>query len=385
MRILLFILVSIFASTSYAQQLNYSVKVDAVGSPKFKYVYFYTWTSSSMQRKEFLPNGIEFNGKYDAITPDGAYQAALVIITDLDLSEKDLLKYPKENRRDFLLEQRVVIEFDAANRNFRVKGDSLNKVNNIFRDNERRFSLRLDSLTSTLQVSFPDSVTREKEYKKIRKKVFLEEKESTLKLIRDNASAGPSLQNLVIYAMVPVRPVTEVRAVFDRFPLSVRTGKKGLYVDSLIRVQENMFKGGLKIGDHMPVFSLENDKNIIVKSTSVFAKYTLIDFWASWCAPCRAEVPNLINSFETFHPKGFNIVAISIDNKKDKAKWLEAIEKDHSDKWTNLFNPGGTDNIAKELGINAIPANYLIDEKGQIIAKDLRGGALKDILEKLLK
>jgi thiol-disulfide isomerase/thioredoxin len=177
--------------------------------------------------------------------------------------------------------------------------------------------------------------------------------------------------------------VEEVREVFNKFPSAVRMNRMGMFVDSLIGVQENMKKAGLKVGAQMPEFALKNSEDILVKSSSKFGKYTLIDFWASWCAPCRAETPNLIKAYNSFHAKGFNIIAISIDQLKDKEKWLMAIEKDHSDAWINLFNPGGTDNIAKELGINAIPANYLIDNKGKVIAKDLRGEALMDTLRKL--
>jgi len=338
-----------------------------------------------MQRKELLPAGVEFKGKYDPITPDGAYQSAFIVVSDLEIAEKDLSKQPELNKRDFLIEPKVNIEFDADKRYFEVEGDSLNRINNIFKNNEHKFSLILDSLKSTLEGKYPDPQIREKEFKRIRKTLLLQEKESTLDLIRNNTAAGPSLQNLVIYAMVPFRPVEEVRAVFEKFPERLRTGKKGLFIDSLISIQENMSKGGLKPGDQMPVFSLSNNKDEVVKSTNLLGKYTLIDFWASWCAPCRAETPNLVSAYSSFHTKGFNIVAISIDQTKDKAKWLEAIEKDHSGLWVNLLNPGGTDNIAKELGINAIPANYLIDENGKVVAKDLRGSALKEKLETLLK
>lgn len=338
-----------------------------------------------MQRKDLLPEGVTFNGNYEPITQDGIFQPALVIMSNLDIQERDLMKQPSENRRDFILEPHVDIQFDQYKKQFKVNGDSLNRVNNIYRDNERRFALQLDSLTTTIQKQYPDAVIPEQEYKKMRRNLFIQEKKSTLQLIRKNARSQPSLQNFVIYAMVPIIPVAEVRSVFNQFPLAIRTGKKGLYVDSLIAAQENMMKGGLKVGAQMPVFSLQNAKGEMVTSSSVMGKYTLIDFWASWCAPCRAETPNLIKAYNDFHSKGFNIMAISIDQVKDRAKWLEAIDKDHSAIWINLFNPGATDNVAKELGVNAIPDNYLVDDKGIIIARNLRGGNLQEMLKKILK
>jgi thiol-disulfide isomerase/thioredoxin len=381
--ILLCLLISVL--NGYGQQRDFSIHVKESGSRHYKYVYFYSWIQNSMQRKELLTDGVEFSGKYDPILTDGTYQNAIIFISNLDLKETELLKQPLQFRRGFLVEDKVDIVFNSDTKYFKVDGDSLNKIDNIFRDNEYRYSQRLDSLTADLKSLYPDSLLREKEYKKIRRTVFFQEKESTLDLIRNHTGAGPIIENLMVYAMVPIRPVEEVREVFNKFPSAVRMSRSGQRVDSLIAIQENMKKAGLKVGDQMPEFALKNSKDILVKSTASMGKYTLIDFWASWCAPCRAETPNLIKAYNSFHPKGFNIIAISIDQLKDKEKWLMAIEKDHSDAWVNLFNPGGTDNIAKQLGINAIPANYLIDNKGKVIAKDLRGEALKDMLGKLIK
>jgi peroxiredoxin len=380
--ILLYLLTSVFAC--FGQQKDFSIHVKESGSQHFKYVYFYSWIQNSMQRKELLQDGVEFTGKYDPIT-DGRYQKAIILISNLDLKETELLKQPEQLRRGFLVENKVDIVFNSDTKYFKVNSDSLNKIDNIFRDNEYRYSQRLDSLTANLKSLIPDSLLREKEFKKIRRTVLFEEKESTLGLIGNNTGPGPIIENLMIYAMVPIRPVEEVREVYNKFPSAVKRARMGMLVDSLIAVQEHMKKAGLKVGDQMPEFALNNSKDILVKSTDNRGRYTLIDFWASWCAPCRAETPNLINAYNSFHSKGFNIIAISIDQLKDKEKWLTAIEKDHSDAWVNLFNPGGTDNIAKELGINAIPANYLIDNKGKVIARDLRGGALKELLDKLMK
>ena len=94
----------IFSSACFAQQKDYSITVKSTGSRQFKYVYLYTWISSSMQRKELLPAGVEFKGKYDPITPDGAYQSAFIVVSDLEIAEKDLSKQPELNKRDFLIE-----------------------------------------------------------------------------------------------------------------------------------------------------------------------------------------------------------------------------------------------------------------------------------------
>jgi thiol-disulfide isomerase/thioredoxin len=110
--------------------------------------------------------------------------------------------------------------------------------------------------------------------------------------------------------------------------------------------------------------------------------YTLIDFWASWCTPCRAENPTVVKAYEQFHPKGLNIISVSLDDKAEK--WKAAIQKDGMP-WYHVssLTAGFKDPIAQMYGINAIPQNALVNSKGVIVAVNLRGDALLDKLEQL--
>lgn len=111
-------------------------------------------------------------------------------------------------------------------------------------------------------------------------------------------------------------------------------------------------------------------------------KIVLIDFWATWCGPCVRELPNVLAAYEKFHGKGFEIVGISLD--KDRAK-LDAFIQDNKMTWRQYFDGLGWGNkLAKTYGVNSIPATYLLDREGKIIAKDLRGEALEQELAKLL-
>src|SRR5699024_4117188 len=108
-------------------------------------------------------------------------------------------------------------------------------------------------------------------------------------------------------------------------------------------------------------------------------QYVLLDFWASWCAPCRAENPNLVKAYDRFNEDGFTIFGVSLDENRED--WLKAIKEDNL-KWTQVsdLNAWGNE-AARKYGIRAIPANFLIDPEGVIIAKDLRGAALKQKLD----
>nr|WP_294896437.1 TlpA disulfide reductase family protein [uncultured Pedobacter sp.] len=134
------------------------------------------------------------------------------------------------------------------------------------------------------------------------------------------------------------------------------------------------------IGVEAVDFEEATSENIKVKLSSFRGQYVLLDFWASWCGPCRQENPNVAEAYERFKNKNFTVLGVSIDEKADK--WAEAVKKDGL-VWTNLLDR--TQNIAMTYGINAIPKNFLIDPSGKIIAKNLRGPALMDKLKEVLK
>ncbi|NJL79404.1 MAG: TlpA family protein disulfide reductase [Richelia sp. SM2_1_7] len=113
------------------------------------------------------------------------------------------------------------------------------------------------------------------------------------------------------------------------------------------------------------------------------AKYTLLDFWASWCAPCREENPTLIQAYQQFKDKGFEILSISIDT--NEGKWQKAIKENKIGEWKHLIDTTGwKSEILEEYSIQSIPANFLISPEGKIIAINLRGEALLKKLEELL-
>ncbi|MCS3800764.1 redoxin domain-containing protein [Niastella sp. OAS944] len=118
-----------------------------------------------------------------------------------------------------------------------------------------------------------------------------------------------------------------------------------------------------------------------VTLTSYKGHYVLVEFWASWCGPCRAENPNLLKQYQLYNKKGFDILSVSLD--KDKEQWLKAVEKDALP-WTHVSDLKGWENeVAVLYGIRAVPASFLIDPAGKIVATGLRGETLNKKLESL--
>lgn len=139
----------------------------------------------------------------------------------------------------------------------------------------------------------------------------------------------------------------------------------------------------VSIGQLAPDFQLPDQDGKEFKLSDFRGKYVLLDFWASWCAPCREENPNIVKQYERFKNKNFTVVGVSLDD--DKAAWLKAI-KDDKLNWPHLSELKKWDGKVNMLyKIEGIPASFMLDPKGKIIAKNLRGAELEQFLAKTLK
>ena len=189
-------------------------------------------------------------------------------------------------------------------------------------------------------------------------------------------------------------------AIQPQFNLLAENGRKddarALITKSIDDLKEHPM--GARIAQHLTSMAGELDKPMVgdamdisftatdgteVNVSEMKGKVVLVDFWATWCGPCVAEMPNVIAAYNKYHEKGFEVIGISLDQSKDK---LDTYVKDNKMPWPQYFDGKGWKNdLAGKFGVRSIPATYLIGTDGKIVASNLRGDALEEKLAELLK
>jgi peroxiredoxin len=362
-------------------QFNYTVKGEIQGAPKSSILYLSKLTTEEIVKLDSVRLGSDGSFSLSGKTEDPFFA----------------LLYLEENKQIYLLikpEQNIRIEtdFSGFNSNYLVSGSIDSEL---IRELIAKQQKSLDKLV-TLSKMYRDSLDTYEDDKETlitrrndkRNDIIKEHRDFTKNFIEENPGSFASL--MALYQMMdPYTSVLTPEKDFTYFSL-VDSALSNQYPSAepvkalnrmVVRVRTQLEK--LTPGTKAPNIALPNPEGDTILLSSLRGKYVLLDFWASWCNPCRKDNPHLVKYFNEFKNKNFTIYQVSLD--KTKENWMKAIEDDNLEQWTHVSDLKYWNSIVVNLyNIQAIPSNFLLNPRGIIIAKDLRGEELQKKLNELL-
>ncbi len=296
-------------------------------------------------------------------------------VSDGDIYQLSFIGHP-EMAEVFLTPANLTVSGDVkALKNIAFTGSAAQQDYQLYNTRFDVLKEKLNSLVNTI------NKTKEGTKRDSLIKVFEKSKLKVLQQVDEFAKAKPAspVTPFIIYVTSPVN--NDMTALEKRFN-SLKPAAQGTFYGREIAKMIAAQKIGLE-GTQAVDFTQNDTSNNPVTLSSFKGKYVLVDFWASWCGPCRHENPAVVTAFNAFKNKNFTILSVSLDQNKDK--WKQAIEAD-SLTWTHVSDLKYWQNeVAQLYHINSIPANMLIDPNGKIIARNLRGEDLYQMLQKLFK
>ena len=292
--------------------------------------------------------------------------------------EMHLLEIPAINSQlRFFVENSVISINGAALDNALISGSKTEEEYQAYKKLIAPFEARISEIYE--EYSRAEIARDEKRMKELESDYEIQTRnmqEIQILYIRNNPASfiTPTILSSISYSM-QADEIDELIRLLD---------KKVAATPTIISLQKRVYAlRSTEIGEPAPDFQAKDveGKNILL-SQKIGAKLLLLDFWASWCSPCRKENPNVVAVYRKYKGKGFDVLAVSLD--KDKEKWLQAIEDDKLT-WTHVSQlEGWICQAADKYAVLSIPANFLIDENGIIIAKNLRGENLEKKVKEIL-
>jgi peroxiredoxin len=194
------------------------------------------------------------------------------------------------------------------------------------------------------------------------------------RFVRDNTKSFVSIY--LLNDLTFSTAVEQLDTLFNALDQHIKKSGFGKMIEDRIAIMKITDVGKFALD-----FSQPDTLGQTISLSSFKGKYVLLDFWASWCGPCRAENPHVLKAYNQFKDQGFTVLGVSIDN--NRKAWLKAVQEDQM-LWTHVCDLKSENEAARLYGIHGIPSNFLIDPTGKIIAKNLRGDDLLHKLEDVL-
>tara|TARA_B100001939_G_C16908093_1_gene603274 strand:- start:252 stop:1343 length:1092 start_codon:yes stop_codon:yes gene_type:complete len=287
----------------------------------------------------------------------------------------------KDTNIPFILESgRIDVNiFNDSLDSSQVRGSKSNNDLNLYRSKTKSIVNSLNKIVNEIQIanSLGDNLLVEDLQNQYRAKQteLLNFEIDLAKNMTDSYLSVLMLEKLINQKTIDIKSAKEITSAYSPQILNSRVGK-------ILIEKVNAPIDVTSIGEIAPNFEGPSPSGEILSLSNLKGKVTIIEFWASWCRPCRVENPNLVRLYKEMHPKGLEIVGVSLD--RNRNSWLRAIDDDGLT-WSHVSNlKFWQDPIAKLYNISAIPASFIIDKEGRIIQKNLRGPQLAAKISELL-
>lgn len=374
-KIIIFLIIFPSLALTINAQKNVKVKGNFQTSDRVKMVYLNYLTPEGLLKDSSELKKGSFSFHEEIAEPT----LAILSIVFEPVADK---KRPRIDRMDVFLEKGTIkITAKDSLKNANVRGSKahkefvgLNEMQKVFDDemNDLRSDYRRISAEKSNDPRLPGIGAKMREISKNKHTGLYD-------YLQANLNSPIALFILDKYAG-PDPAVAEIEPIFDKLAPSVKNSPAGLAYKGKIDAARRT-----SVGAYALEFTQNDTLGNPVSLSSFKGKYVLIDFWASWCGPCRAENPNLVKEFHAYKDKGFTVLGISLDQPGKHDAWMEAIHKDGLT-WTQLSDLKGWNNeVSKMYNVQGIPQNYLLNPSGKIIAKNIRGEELGKKLAEFIK